>query len=209
MIYAIVGTDTIKREKAYEALARHGIVSAHIYSEQIATLEPLIGATSLFGEKVIVNLIQVMDLASSRDEVVRLLPAMKDSANIFIIDEPFADANRVTRLSKYAEKVYDAREEKKKDVDVFTLCNLFARRDKKGAWIEWMRVRDLDSPEALQGALWWKMKTIWEDTLMGKPTKFSKDECEEFAGKILKSSIKAHRGEADLRVELEKVVLGV
>ena len=209
MIYAIVGTDTIKRGKAYEALAGHGTVTAHIYSEQIATLEPLISASSLFGEKVIVNLIQAMDLASSREEVVRLLPSMKESANIFIIDEPFADANRVTRLTKHAEKVYDAREEKERDVDVFTLCNLFARRDKKGVWVEWMKVRDLDSPEAFQGALWWKMKTVWEDTLSGKPTKFSREECEVFGEKILKSSIKAHRGEADLKVELEKVLLGV
>lgn len=209
MIYAIVGTDTIKRGKAYETLAGYGVVTAHIYSEQIATLEPLISASSLFGEKVIVNLIQVMDLASSREEVIRLLPSMKESGNIFIIDEPFADANRVTRLTKHAEKVYDAREEKERDVDVFTLCTLFARRDKKGVWVEWMKVRDLDSPEAFQGALWWKMKTIWEDTLVGKPTKFSKEECEVFGEKILKSSIRAHRGEADLKVELEKVLLGV
>jgi hypothetical protein len=104
MIYTIIGTDTIKREKAYEELASLGKISVHMYSEQVAELEPLVAASTLFGDKVIVNLIQVMDLASSRDEVVRLLPAMQESSNIFIIDEPFADANRVTRLTKYAKK---------------------------------------------------------------------------------------------------------
>ncbi len=209
MIYAIVGTDTIKREKAYEAVTSLGDVSAHIYSEQIATLEPLILATSLFGEKVVVNLIQTMDVASSRDEVVRLLPNMKESVNIFIIDEPFADANRVIRLTKYAEKVYDAREEKKKDVDVFTLCNLFARRDKKGVWVEWMRIRDLDSPEAIHGALWWKFQTVWNDVRAGKPAKFTISECEDIGEKLMSASIEAHRGNTDLKVELEKIILSL
>jgi hypothetical protein len=209
MIYAIVGTDTNKREKAYESLTKVGVVSSHIYSEQIATLEPLIEASSLFGEKIVANLIQVMDVASSRDEVIRLLPAMKESSNIFIIDEPFADANRVKRLEKYAEKVFDAREEKKKDVDVFTLCNLFAKRDKKGAWIEWMRIRDLDSPEAIHGALWWKFTTIWQDTRAGRPTKFTLEDCENIGGKLMRASIEAHRGEKDLKVVLEEVILGL
>lgn len=209
MIYAIVGTDTLRREKAYEILVSCGTVSAHVYSEQVATLEPLIAASSLFGDKVVVNLIQVMDLASSREEVVRLLPDMKESLNIFIIDEPFADANRVSRLTKYAEKVFDAREEKKKEVDVFTLCNLFARRDKKGVWIEWMKIRDIGSPEAIQGALWWKFQSVWSDTRSGAPSKFSLSECEDIGGKLLRSSIKAHRGEGDLKVELEKIILSL
>ncbi len=209
MIYAIVGTDTNKREKAYESLNKLGDVSAHIYSEQVATLEPLISASNLFGDKVIVNLIQVMELASSRDEVVRLLPEMKESSNIFIIDEPFADVNRVTRLTKYSEKIYDAREGKEKDVDVFTFCNLFARRDKKGVWIEWMRIRDLDSPEAINGALWWKFQGIWSDVRLGKPSKFTLSECEEIGGKLIRAPILAHRGEADLKVELEKIILSL
>ncbi|MFA5132244.1 MAG: hypothetical protein WC444_02880 [Candidatus Paceibacterota bacterium] len=209
MIYAIVGTGIQGREKAYEALLKHGTVSAHIYSEQIATLEPFVSASTLFGEKIIANLIQVMDVAASRDEVIRLFPDMKESANIFIIDEPFADANRLKRLEKYSEKIFDAREQKERDVDVFTLCNLFARKDKKGAWVEWMRIRDLDSAEAIHGALWWKMKTIWEDTLNGKATKWSKDECERVGGKLLRASIEAHRGEGDLKGKLEGVILGV
>lgn len=209
MIYVIVGTDTKKREKAYEAVASFGDATSHIYSEQIAALEPLLSATSLFGNKIIVNLIQTMDVASSRDEVVRLLPDMKESSNIFIIDEPFADANRVTRLTKYAEKVYDAREEKKNDVDVFTLCNLFARRDKKEVWIEWMKKRDLDSPEAFHGALWWKFQNVWSDTRAGKPSKFTLEECEEIGGKLIRASMDAHRGKADLKVELEKILLSV
>lgn len=209
MIYAIVGTNIKKREKASEYFTKLGDPVANIYSEQIASLEALLSSSSLFGDKVLVNLIQTMDLGSSRDEVVRLLPDMKESKNIFIIDEPFADANRFKRLEKYADKIFDAREEKEGDVDVFTLCNLFAKRDKKGVWIEWMRVRDLDSAEAIHGALWWKVRTIWEDNLNGRPTKFTKEECEVFASRIVRASILAHRGERDLKVELEKSFLSL
>ncbi len=209
MIYSIVGTDTSKREKAYEILSKEGVISTHVYSEQIATLESLVAASSLFGDKVIVNLIQTMELASAREEVTRLLPEMKDSLNIFIIDEPFADANRVSRLTKYSEKVFDAREEKEEEINAFDLANLFARRDKKGAWVEWMRIRDLASPESISGILWWKFQTIWSDTRSGKTSKFTLTECEDIGGRLMKSSIKAHRGEGDLKVELEKIILGL
>lgn len=209
MIYSIVGTDTSKREKAYEILSKEGVVSSHIYSEQITTLEPHISASNLFGEKIIVNLVQTMELASAREEVVRLLPKMQESLNIFIIDEPFADANRVSRLTKYSEKVFDAREAKKADVDVFTLGNLFAKRDKKALWVEWMRVRDLDSPEAIHGALWWKFQLLWSDVDSGRSSTFTRKECERIGSTLVRAPILAHRGEADLKVELEKIILGV
>lgn len=209
MIYSIVGTGIAKREKASEALEKLGAPSAHIYSEQIVSLQPLISSSSLFGEKIIVNLIQTMDVAASRDVVTDLLVDMEKSANVFIIDEPFADANRVKKLEKYSEKLFDAREEKEGEVDVFTLCTLFAKRDKKAVWLEWMRIRDLASPESVQGLLWWKMKTVWEDTLNGRPTKFTKDECELFGGRIVRASMDAHRGEKDLKVELESILLSI
>lgn len=209
MIYAVVGTDTEKREKAYILLKKEGEITDHVYSEHVSALEAFISASNIFGEKIIVNCVQVMELASSRDEMVRLLPDMKESANIFIIDEPFADQNRVTRLTKYAEKVFDAREEKKKEVDVFVLCNLFAKRDKKSAWVEWMRIRDETSIESVHGALWWKFQLVWSDVKSGKNSMFSIEECERIGGVLLRSSIKAHRGECDFKTELEKLILSI
>ncbi|MSR71646.1 MAG: hypothetical protein EXS50_03220 [Candidatus Taylorbacteria bacterium] len=209
MIYSIVGTNREVRERAYEELSKLGTVTTHIYSEQIATLEPLISATSLFGDKVIANLIQVMDVASSRDLLIDMMSKMKESENIFIIDEPFADANRVKRLEKFSKKIFNAREEKTKDVDVFMLCSLFTKRDKKNAWLEWMKIKELESPEAIHGALWWKFTTIWQDTRAGKPTKFTLKECEDFGGKLLRSSILSHRGERDLKVELEAIIFNL
>lgn len=209
MIYTIVGTDTTIRQKAEEELSKLGVATSHIYSEQIATLPPLVDASSLFGEKIIVVLIQCMEVASSKEEVIRLLPLMKASPNTFIINEPFADANRVKMLTKYSEKVYDAREEKKKEVDVFTLANFVGRRDKKGAWQEWMNIRDKDTPEAIHGVLWWKFQTIWAEVRDGKPSKFTASECEDFGGKLALAAVYAHSGKADLKVEIEKFILSL
>lgn len=209
MIYSLVGTDTKIREQALTAFETLGAPSAHIYSEQISAIEPLIEATSLFGDPIIAHLVQTLEKADTRERVYDLLPAMKDSQTTFIIDEPFADANRAKKLEKFSVKLYDAREEKEGSASPFTLVNAFARRDKKSVWVEWMKLRNELEPEAVQGALWWKFQTMWSDVVSGKPSKFSKEECEVFGKRILESSILAHRGEKDLKVELESILLSV
>jgi hypothetical protein len=208
MIYTIIGTNGTVREKALKEISKLGTPSAHIYAEQISSLVPLIEAGSLFGDTVVVHLIQTLEKTETREHVYDLLGKMEDSENIFILDEPFADANRMKKLEKVSKKLYDAREEKKKEADPFTLCTAFARRDKKGVWVEWMKLREVE-PEAIQGALWWKWGGVWADVKSGRPGKFTLSECEEIGARLLRSSIRAHRGELDLRVELESIILSI
>lgn len=209
MIYTLAGTDGKKREKALLEIAKLGSPSAHIYGEQLSMLQPLIEASSLFGDKVVAHLIQTLEKADAREYVYDLLSDMKESQNVFVIDEPFADANRVKKLEKFSEKMFDAREEKEEKASPFGLANAFARRDKKAVWVEWMNLRDADSPEALQGALWWKFQTVWADVRSGRPGKFTLSECEVIGGRLLRSSILAHRGGRDLKVELESILLSI
>ena len=208
MIYTIVGTSSKIREKALLEIAKLGEPSVHIYAEQISSLKPLIEAGSLFGDPVVAHLIQTLEKADTREHVYDLLPDMEASENTFIIDEPFADANRTKKLEKFSKKLYDAREEKKKEADPFALSNAFARRDKKAVWVEWMRLRELE-PEAVQGALWWKFQTVWADVKAGRPGKFTLGECETIGGRLLRSSILAHRGQVDLKRELESILLSI
>jgi hypothetical protein len=208
MIYTIVGTNIDIREQAQNELSKLGPVTSSLYSEHIGGLEALVEASNLFGEKVIVSLQQVMDDANAKEILVELLPQMKDSANIFIIDEPFADANRIKMLAKFSVKVFNGKEEKEK-LDPFKLATLFGARDKKGVWIEWMRIRDLDAAESLHGVLWWKWKTIWEGVREGKPSKFTLSECESIGRELVRAPILAHRGEADLKREVERVLLSI
>ncbi len=208
MIYTIVGTDKNIREKAYKELATLGTVTASIYNEQISTLEPLIEATSLFGEKIIVNVQQVMEDTSVRERFIALLPAMKTSINIFIVDEPFADASRIKLLTKFSEKVFNGKVEKEK-LNPFTLATYLGARKKKELWVEWMRLRDLDQAESLHGVLWWKWKTIWADVIEGKPSKYTLRECEDIGRELILAPVRAHNGERGLREELERVVLSI
>lgn len=209
MIYAIVGTDKDIRQKAVDEIAELGVPSMHVYSEHAQTLPSFLDAGSLFGESVIVHVIQTMEKAETREFVYDLLPRMQASSNTFVIDEPFADVHRTKRLAKHAKKLYDAREEKEEAVSPFGLCNAVARKDKKAAWVEWMNIREVVEPEAVQGALWWKVSMLWSDTLAGKPTRFSLRECELLGARVMRSSILAHRGERDLRVELESIILSI
>jgi hypothetical protein len=81
-----------------------GNVSHHIYAEHVAELEPLIYASNIFDEKIVVTCIQLGDNAATKDELKRLLPEMEVSSTVFIIDEPFADAYLVKHLEKVSKK---------------------------------------------------------------------------------------------------------
>lgn len=209
MIYSIVGTDTKTRERARQETVKLGEVTRRIYSEDIDSLLPLINVNSLFGDISIVECVQLFDNAVSKEKVLGLLEEMSESATIFIIDEPFADANRTNKLAKFSKKLFDAREEKSKDVEVFTLVDYFIKRDKKNAWVTWLRLKEKSEGGAIQGALWWKFTQLWQAAIEGKRTAFSKEECEVFGGKLLRSVVLAHKGEKDLDEELEKLILSL
>jgi hypothetical protein len=209
MLYAIIGTDRKVREKARGELATLGAVTRRLYAEESEDLEVLIDISSIFGDVSVVECVQLLDNAAVKERVYDLLEKMSDSQTIFIIDEPFADANKANKLAKFSKKMFDAREEKTKDVEVFTLADYFIRRDKKNAWATWLDLKEKNESEAIQGALWWKFVQVWQSTLEGKRTAFSKKECEEFGGRLLRSSVLAHKGERDIDEELEKIILSL
>ena len=209
MIYAIVGTHKERREKGNKEFSSLGVPSHHIYSEQVGALESLIDGVSLFGDVSIITCVQLGEVVSSKEEMIRLLDQMKISSNIFIIDEPFADVHLFNKLRKVSVKVIDAREEKVKDVSVFNFCDSFITRDKKQAWVDFLSLKNGGSREAIQGALWWKFQMEWSKVKEGKKSRFTEGECETFGGEIVRSSILAHRGEKDLMLELERIVLSL
>ncbi len=208
MIYSIFGTDVNKRKQAISKLSGLNI-STHLYSENYLSLRPLIEANSLFGDKISTFVIQMMDEASSKNELLSLISDMKDSQNVFIIDEPNANQNVVKQIGKYAEEIFDCREEKGKEANPFSMTNAFLKRDKKNAWLEFMKIKENESMEAIHGALWWRMKTIWEDVLNKRGSKYTKNDCENFGGKIVRSVLDAHNGEKELDKELEKIILSI
>lgn len=209
MLYAVIGTHKETREKAHKELASFGAITRYIYSEQAGDLESLINATSLFEETDIVTCVQLGDTASSKEVLMGLLSSMGESKNIFIIDEPFADIHLYNKIHKVAKKIFDGREEKIKDTSVFKLCDSFAARDKKQAWLDFMSLREKGEGEAIQGALWWKFQTVWQAGKNGRTIPFTEAECEQIGGDLVRASILAHRGQKDLMTELERIILSL
>ncbi len=209
MLYTIVGTDKKIRDKARGELTSLGAITRRLYAEESDALKELIDISSLFGDVSIVECVQLLDNATAKEKVYDLLDEMSESQTIFIIDEPFADANKVNKLAKVSKKIFDAREEKVKDFEVFNLADYFIKRDKKSAWSAWLALKEKNESEAIQGALWWKFSQVWLATLEGKRTAFTKAECEDFGGKLLRSSVLAHKGERDIDEELEKLILSL
>lgn len=213
MIFSIIGTDLKKRNKAFAEALKGKDISSHIYSHTVYMIEPLIEAQDIFGGEVIVVMEQTMDKArgdeeSNKEIVKKLLPKIAESKNIFIIDEPFADMFLVKNLEKYSEQVFDCREEKIKERNAFALCDALERRDRRSAFVEWMKIKDL-AAEMTHGAIWWKVRTMWEAGLSGARLNYSLEEIELMSKKLIDMSHEAHRGKGDLRREVERLVLGI
>jgi hypothetical protein len=207
-MYAVFGTERVKRTKGFDSFLKGRIVSFSIRKENAYQLPALIEASDIFGGEIVVMLEQVGSDAEGRDVIKKYGEGMKNSKNLFILDEPFADANFVKTLTKYSADTVDAREEKVKEADPFSFVNAFALRDKKNAWTEWMKVRELDA-EPIHGALWWKIKMLWQSAKDGRRSVFTEDELASIGHKLVAASHKAHRGEVDLKEEMEKLTLSL
>ena len=209
MIYAVIGTQKEIRAKANLELTHLGDVTRYVYSEQVNDLKSLIDGVSLFGDTIVIICFQLGDNTPSKEILIDNLKDMAASDTIFIVDEPFGDVHMFNRLSKVAKKVYDAREEKIKDVSVFALCNAFTSRNKKEAWTRFLDVKTRESGEAIAGALWWKWEGLWQGVALGRKSVFTEDECKRVGGDLVRASILAHRGERDLMLELERIILSI
>ena len=157
MLYFIHGTDFKKRELARKtikaSLKSIGIKFEsllkveNIAKENISLLPNYLGSGSLFGEKL---LIQVEDLLSREDTREFLYENLKniiESENVFILDESFAPAPSVLKIEKLlikeklANNIFNCKEENvAKDIEPFYLCDLIEKRDKRGAWREFQKI---------------------------------------------------------------------
>jgi DNA polymerase III delta subunit len=208
MIVSIIGTDVNIRREAFGEVLGAELPTAYVRSENTNQLMSFADAEDLFGGKVIVVLEQVGNDTEGRDTLKKVLKELETSKNLFIVDEPFVETSFIKTLEKHSDKLYDARVEKTKGKDPFVLTNAILKRDKKEAWLAWMSVRDLDG-EPLQGALWWRVRTLLEGVKDGKKSAYTESELAKMGFTLVEMSHRAHRGEVDLKDELEKFVLSI
>jgi hypothetical protein len=206
MLYVLAGTAIAARKKALKDWLHQKEVSLFIRKENKESLKEAIEASDMFGGQLLYVVEQLGNDKEGRDFLKENLEAMKSSVNLFILDEPLVDGTFIKTLAKHADQLIDAREEKEEGFSPFPFVELVAARKKKEAWSMWLQIRN-ENHEALVGALWWKLKTMWGKQLQGGGSPFSKEELEVLGEKVVGMVHKAHMGEAQLEEEIEKTIL--
>lgn len=205
MIYLLVGTDIEKRNKYINDLINKKEV-IHLWPRDIS-LEQLFlfeGNNNLFGENPVIichNIIEDGGVNLNKSNLEKL----SGSDKIFIFIE--------RSLSKTDEKVYlkyttiEYFEDKKvqaKHIDNFTIASAFERRDKINTWIIYRdTISRGESPEAISGILFWKIKNM---ILVGTKH-FTKEELKRQSSDLVSLYHRAHLGEIDFVIGLEQFIL--
>ena len=239
MLYLIYGTNLTKRNLAKknleESLTKKNIKlanlleTAKITTENYQELENYFQKLSLFGEKLLIKIENILEKKDSREYFYQNLERLIKSENIFLLDEMSVSKIIMQKVirdfqkigSKEEGEIFEATEViSKKDIEPFTFCNLVEAREKKLAWEEWHKVYlEWGDSEAmaLHGALWWKWKTLWQASLDPQNIykyrvnhqKYTLEELEKYGENIAFMAMRATSGEVNLMREIEKMVLSL
>lgn len=220
MLYIIYGDNIERRKKAKKEIGLRvndlGIKENSV-ADLIINLETenkeqkiaeLISAQNLWGDSQIITLDKILEDKEIKEIIYENLEEIKNSDNKFIIEETKINAAVLTKISKYASKVFDCTvgelvnnrgNNRVPEKSPFKLCDYIAAGDKKNAWIELMKLYETDiESEPLHGAIWWKLKM--GNAVSGpSPSAFT----------FVMISLRAHNGECDFRNEMERWVLSI
>ncbi len=161
MLILRIGTDIKKRVDSDKSIPR---TTNNLSGDDLVGI-PQFLAADIFGDKKVVRLEDWQD-AENREVVYKYLTDIEKSENVFIIDELSVLAPTATKLSKYAKNFFDCRE-KEIDHNAFELAKYIVSRDKKNAWLELMRLKNLKvNAVEVQSVLAWKAKSVGNRDMM-------------------------------------------
>lgn len=190
------------------------------------------GGQGLFSSKYIIYLDRVCEKKDNVDSLLDAMDIMKTSDNIFVILEGKVNADLKKSIEKYSDKsvVTDAVEVKfgkSNDFNIFTLADAVGERNAKKAWaIYRTAVEKGHEPEAIIGTLFWQVKSMLQ-AISAKSVsesglspfvyskakkaseKYSKEETSNFLKDLLKIYHDGHRGECDIELSIEKLLLRI
>jgi hypothetical protein len=164
-----------------------------------------------------------------RELVLERIDELGESPNIFIFFEGKLTKEILKKLEKRAEKIqeYEAKTapKAKQDGGFFVLADALGSRDKKSLWILFREAMDGGAvPEEIHGILFWQVKSLLlasrtkdaveaglNPFVYGKAKRyvgnFKEGEIDALASKLVHIYHKAHRGEGDFELALEKMIL--
>ena len=171
MLTVLVGNDSAKRKKRFEALLlpyqKNG---TDIQAFTDVNFDPNVFRTlaesmSLFGGVSVVTLTGICDIAELRDEFEKIISLLADSPNQFIICEnsflaPFLQ--KVQKKGGVVEKFELAEKIKKEEAfNSFLLTDAFSARTRSSTWGLYRKAIELGvEPRELAGKLFWATKNM-------------------------------------------------
>jgi DNA polymerase III delta subunit len=236
MLYVIYGTDVEKaREKShalFNALrekkpdASAGTLTADSVTPE--KIEELTQTQGLFENKQILFMDRTLENKDVREVMFDKIDAIAESPNIFIFFEGKLTKEVLKKLEKRAEKVteYESETEKPKEAgSFFALADALGARDKKRLWMLYRDAIDKEAvPEEIHGILFWQAKALalaQKTSTAGEAglnpfvyskakryvSNFKEGEIDTMVSRLVHMYHRAHRGQVDFEIELEKFAL--
>jgi DNA polymerase III delta subunit len=238
MIYFYYGTDREKIQKTaratFDALKKKkpdaSSVSFDTETFTADLLQEISVSQGLFEKKIVAKLSNILEDKDKAEIILDTLKAMKETENIIVWSEGEVNKAPLEKIKKYAEKVEEfgvKQKAEKKFPSIFKMTDAIGDKDKKTAWgllVEEMQ--NGTASEEIHGTIFWQIKSIAiakkTDTaeesginpfVYGKAKNFARNwSDEELNGSITElvdMYHRAHRGEVDFEVELERWVLKI
>lgn len=218
MIYFYQGTDIDKaRQKANDLSASlqkkkpdAGFFKMNVEDFSSNLLQEYIGSQGLFSNKYIVFLDRLCENKETKEHFIENLKAIAESENIFIVLEGKLDKATLTKIEKRSEKtlkfeIDENKVEVKETPNAFALANAFGARSKKETWVLYRKAIDRgEAPEALQGMIFWKVKSL---LISGGAYNWKKEELMKCAEDLITLYHEARRGNGELETSLESFFL--
>lgn len=238
MLYAFYGSDIqASREKAHKLIdslrlkkpdAAYEMMSAENWNPSV--IEGHLGGQGLFSSKYIIFLDRLSENAEAKEKLPEIVPALHESANIFILLEGKTNAELKKLLEKNAEKTVVSEEKgadmaKRTDFNIFALGDALGSRDPMKAWMIYRQAVDSGlEAENILGTLFWQAKSMVLSAqaknageagvnpfVFMKSKKYagnySRDELSELVTNIITLYHDGHRGLRDLELATERLLL--
>ena len=243
MFYFLHGEDKDKaRKKAHELIdgltkKRPNASFFKVDSENfsLGKLEEMVGGQGLFENKQIVFFDNVLEDKEVKGGILDKIKEIAESPNAFVFLEGKTDKATVGKMEKSAEKVQEfgmgknsTQDKKPPDkFNVFSLTDVFGKRDKKNLWTLYQEALSRDvAPEEVHGILFWKLKSMivasksenvqesGMNPYVFQKSKnfgrnFSGEEMKRISSQLVSVYHDSRRGIHDFGIALEKFILNI
>jgi len=162
----------------------------------------------LFDTQYVVVFDRVCDDKNKIEFIFQNIERFNFSPNSFIFSENIILKDVLKKFEKAGATINSCllqKTIKPKSNDVFAIANAFGVKDKKTAWVLYLKqIEQGESPEAIAGMLFWKIKTM---IVSQKFSPFTKQELQKLSSGIVSIYHNARVAGDNLTINLEKFIL--